>query len=88
MNWFIIPKYIRKDIGNAKMNFFWNENKDEDGAKVVTPTVARDKIYMPKCKGDSGIRRIEGLNGSFLTKQGSKTLTQSINICDRVMKAK
>lgn len=60
MSRFKLSKYICKDIDRESMNFFWNDNKQDNICEQnqFILSIAWDIICRPKCEADLGINKI------------------------------
>lgn len=61
----MIPKYICKLIDETNKNFFWNKNKEGNGANAAIPIIVWDQICRPKSEGNLSIRKNEDLIAAF-----------------------
>lgn len=67
-----MPKYVCRETDNINMNFFWQDNCDNNSPHLTIHSIAWNKICHPKREGGLDIRKPENTNKVFLAKQAWK----------------
>jgi len=64
MQCFQLPQVTLDQLNRTHRQFFWKNSASDKGL----PSVAWDKICLPKTKGGLGIRKAEAINQAFQDK--------------------